>query len=116
MPQKSSTIRPMMTLDDAKRAVARLHVQLGGIVAKDKEQEVRGLALPVLDAVVTAAREHLLPGDPVIDMLPDLISADAIAMGEPIRAVDAYLAVSQIEEALNRASRHGGREGRATLR
>lgn len=83
--------------------VSRLHTQLGGIVARDQEQEVRGIALPVIDAVIAAARENMLLDDPVLAALPDLISPEALAAGEPIRAVDAYLAVGQIEEALDRA-------------
>jgi hypothetical protein len=88
--------------------IARLHVQLGGIVARDQEQEVRGIALPVIDAVIAAARENMLLDDPVLAVLPDLISPETLAAGEPIRAVDAYLAVSQIEEALTRAMNASG--------
>lgn len=105
-----------MDLNEARRAIIRLHVQLGSIVAKDQEQEVRGIALPVLDAVVAAARKHLLLDDPVLGALPDLISPEALEAGEPVRAVDAFLAVSQIEEALARAiARAPTSEGRARL-
>jgi hypothetical protein len=103
-------------LQEAKSAITRLHVQLGGIVSRDQEQEVRGIALPVLDAVLSAAREHLLLDDPVLASLPDLISPEALEAGEPIRAIDAFLAVSQVEEALNRAlAARPTREGRARL-
>jgi hypothetical protein len=41
-------------------------------------------------------------------VLPDLISPEALASGEPIRAVDAYLAAGQIEEAFERAMTAAG--------
>jgi hypothetical protein len=44
----------------------------------------------------------MLFDDPV-QVLPDLISPETLAEGAPIRAVDAYLIVGQIEEALTRA-------------
>jgi hypothetical protein len=50
----------------------------------------------------------MLLDNPVLAALPDLISPEALAAGEPIRAIDAYIALGQIEEALNRAMRAGG--------
>jgi hypothetical protein len=92
-----------MTPRQARDAVTRLHTQLESIVGRDQEQEVRGIALPVIDAVIGTARENMLLDDPVLAALPDLISPEALASGEPIRALDAYLAAGQIEEALLRA-------------
>lgn len=92
-----------MTPTEARRAVARLHLQLADIVKSDQEQEVRGIAVPVLDRVQSAARENLLEGDPVLATLPDLISPEAIESGEPIRAADALLVVGQLDAALDRA-------------
>lgn len=102
-----------MTLEEARRAIARMHVSLREIVAEDQEQEVRGLALPVLDTVISAAREHVVAGDPVLDVLTGLITAEAIEAGEPVRAMDALLAVEQLELALDRAiaASRGEQEG-----
>jgi hypothetical protein len=58
------------------------------IVDKNQEQEVRGIALPVVDAVLTAARKHLPSDDPVLDAIAGLVTPAAIAESEPIRAVD----------------------------
>ncbi len=73
------------------------------MAARDPEQEVEGLAVPVLDAVVSAAREHVLLDDPVLDVLPDLISPFTIGEGKLIRAVDAQLVLAQLKLALDRA-------------
>lgn len=88
--------------------ITRLHEQLGAIVARDQEQEVRGIALPVIDTVIATARESMLLDDPVLAVLPDLISPETLAVGESIRAIDAYLAVGQIKEALTRAMNASG--------
>lgn len=63
-----------------------------GPLERDPEQEVQGMALPVLDAVVSQAREWR-PSDPVLDRVSDVISPAAVEAGEPIRAVDALLVV-----------------------
>jgi hypothetical protein len=85
--------------------VQRLAETLEKIVTMDPEQEVMGIALPVLDATLSAARDFL-PHHPVVTAAQDVISADAIAMGEPIRAIDAYLVARQLAEALHRAEFH----------
>jgi len=55
---------------------------------RDPEQEVRGIALPVLGAVIEFARSAL-PDDSVVAEIRDIVSAEQIASGDPIRAVDA---------------------------
>jgi hypothetical protein len=92
-----------MNVQEAREAVIRLRADLEQIVKRDQEQEVQGLALPVLDAVLGNAREHVLPEDPVLSALTDLISPETIEHGESIRALDAYLVAGQLLEALRRA-------------
>jgi hypothetical protein len=105
-----------ITPEEARQAISQLHIALYNITKKDQEQEVRGIALPVLDAVLSAVRGSLLDGDPVLATLPDLISPEAIEAGEPIRAVDALLVVGQLENALDRAiSARPKNEGTARL-
>jgi len=105
-----------MTPREAHQAISQLHVQLINITSKDQEQEVRGIAMPVLDAVLSSVRGSLLEADPVLATLPDLISPEAIETGEPIRAVDALLVVGQLEIALDRAmSARPKNEGTARL-
>jgi hypothetical protein len=61
------------------------------ITQRDPEQEVRGIAVHVLDAVLQAVRSTL--GDhPVVAQMYDVLSVESIEEGEPIRAVDAYVA------------------------
>ena len=102
MKDGGQSVQPM-DVRQARTMVGRLQKTLEGIVAKDQEQEVRGIALPVLDAVVAAAREWVTPGDPILDRFPGIISAETIAEGEPLRAVDVLLAVEQLKLALDRA-------------
>jgi hypothetical protein len=76
-----------------------LHSQLQAIVHRDPEQEVRGMAVPVLDAAIEMAKSAL--GDhPVVATVAGLYDADAIGEGEPVRAVDLMLVVGQLQAAL----------------
>lgn len=93
-----------MDVKEARVAVGRLFLTLREIAKKDQEQDVMGIAVPILDMVVSAAREHVLPGDPVLDRLPELFSSDmSDPWGDSIRAVDALIAVEQLQLALDRA-------------
>jgi hypothetical protein len=50
---------------------------LGGISQGDPDQEVRGIAVPVLDAVLKAAKDTL--GDlPVVAQMYDVISVESM--------------------------------------
>jgi hypothetical protein len=92
-----------MNLSEAQESVLRLRQTLAEIVKGDQEQEVRGVALPVIDAVIEAARAHVKQDDPVLNAITGLISPETIAEGEPIRAIDALVLVDQLLVALNRA-------------
>jgi hypothetical protein len=48
------------------------------------------MALPVLEAVICSGKEQLR-GDPVADTIRDVISPEAVATGQPTRAVDALI-------------------------
>jgi hypothetical protein len=86
--------------------VLSLRNHLQAIVDKDPEQEVQGLALPVLDAVLTEASRLLPAGDAVVEASRGLITPDTIAAGEPMRAVDLLLVADQLYQALKHANRH----------
>ena len=77
-----------------------LKAQLEAIVARDSEQEVRGMALPVLDAVIAEART-IFPNDSVVEAVNDVVSVETISEGEPIRAVDALLVVTSLHGVVN---------------
>jgi len=93
-------------LVDAVHRVLALRNQLQTIAAKDQEQEVGGLALPVVDSVLQEASNLLPAGDPIVDRCRSLITPETIAAGEPIRAVDAVIVVDQLYQALKYANRH----------
>lgn len=70
-----------------------LYRDLQKITERNPEQEVRGMAVPVLDACFRAFREHV-PDDPIVSALRDVLSPEAIEEGE-VRAVDAALVAGQ---------------------
>jgi hypothetical protein len=57
------------------------------ISQKDLEQEVRGIAIPVVDVVSNTCRS-MLEGNPIVDAISDIITVDDIHEGEDVRAVD----------------------------
>ncbi len=97
-----------MDVRQVRTAVFAAWVQVSGIAGRDPEQDVRGLALPVLDAVVSEARDHLHFDDPILHTLPDLISPVTVGEGEPLRASDAAIALYQLKLALDRAVENEG--------
>ena len=86
--------------------VLSLRNHLQTIVDKDPEQEVQGLALPVLDAVLTESSKLLPAGDVAVDASRGLITPGTVAAGEPMRAVDVLLVADQLYQALKYANRH----------
>jgi hypothetical protein len=84
---------------DAKRRVEALIRSLGALTARDPEQEVQGLAVPVTDAALEAIKQSK-PDDPVVVTLVDLFSADIIGAGQPIRAADMLIVAEQLDAAI----------------
>jgi hypothetical protein len=89
---------------EARNLLRALKASLRRIVERDPEQEVQGIALPVVDEVLRVARD-VLPGHPVIARMEDIVSPEMIASGEPVRAVDALVVVDMLFEALKDAAR-----------
>jgi hypothetical protein len=83
----------------AKRRIEALIKSLETVIWRDPEQEVQGLAIPVLDAALGDIRVAL-PDDPVVASLVDLVSADWIASGEAIRAADMLHVAQQLDAAI----------------
>ena len=85
--------------DDLNRSAQcraeQLYTDLARIAERDPEQEVRGIAVPVLDARIEALRE-VVADDPVVSRMQDVISTETVEAGEPIRAVDALVVLGQI--------------------
>jgi hypothetical protein len=72
-----------------------LYKTISELAAKDPEQEVQGIALPVIDAVLAKVRS-LAGDDPVVEAFADIVSPDRIAMNEPVRAADLAVAISAL--------------------
>jgi hypothetical protein len=85
----------------AYRKVDELIRTLRRLVDGDPDQEVCGIAVPVLDAVITLARS-CVADDPVVSAIDDVISPDLIASGADVRAADALIVATQLRTALRR--------------
>jgi hypothetical protein len=87
---------------EAKRRVDALIRSLKTMVARDPEQEVQGIAVPVLGASLEAIKQAK-PDDQVVAAVVDLMSADFIGSGGPIRAADMLVVAEQLEAAIGPA-------------
>lgn len=85
----------------AKRRIDALIKSLTALVASDPEQQVQGFAVPVVAAALDDIKQAV-PNDPVVRSLVDLMSADAIGSGDPIRAADMLVIAEQIDAAIGR--------------
>jgi len=83
---------------EAKRRVVALIESLELMAVKDTEQEVRGIAVPVLKATL-AYLKTITPEDPVVQSLiePYLWEAEG---DDPVRVVDALLVARQFDAAI----------------
>jgi hypothetical protein len=72
-----------------------LRQQLSELVDKDPEQDVRGIAIPVIDALVGEAKSFL-GDDPVVARVEDVLSAEAF--DGYVRAADLLLVVRILED------------------
>lgn len=84
----------------AYKRLLRLIATLKDYVQRDPEQEVRGIAIPALDAVLTHAKGVIDPNDAVVHAVADIISPESIGAGEPIRAADALIVAQMLFETL----------------
>jgi hypothetical protein len=84
---------------EAKHKIAALVETLEALTKRDPEQEVQGIALPVLDAVIESVRAAR-PNDPVVEAVRGIISPEHIASGDPVRAADALLVAKQLDAAV----------------
>jgi hypothetical protein len=87
-----------MNRDEARKRSWSLAKDLRRISDRDAEQEVTGIAVPVLDALLQAAKVFV-PDDPVVMAIDGLVTPEAVESGS-LRALDAYLVVHQLAQAL----------------
>lgn len=83
---------------DAKRRVVALLETLEPIVQRDPEQEIQGIAVPVLEATLDVLK-RALQDDPVVVAVVGAYEHE-ISTGEAVRAVDALLVAKQIDAAI----------------
>ena len=83
---------------EAKQRVEALIETLEPMVKRDPEQEIRGIAVPVLEATLDELKSAL-PDDRVVQAVVGAY-AHEIETGEPVRAADALLVAKQIDAAL----------------
>ena len=97
----------------------QLYGDLFAVIDRDPEQEILGIALPVVDCIITAAREAMTssaspePPAGLTIRIVDLISPAAVEAGVPIRALDAWIVVGQVLAALGEPSRASVASARA---
>ena len=84
---------------DAKARCNALIESMQALIARDPEQEVRGIALAVVDAAIRAVKEAK-PNDPVVAATAELFSADLVATGEGVRAADLLVVAKQLDAAI----------------
>jgi len=81
----------------------QLYEDLFAVIDRDPEQEILGVALPVVDGVMSAAREALTAAGTTTGLtarMVDLISPPTVEAGVPIRALDTWIVVGQVLAAL----------------
>jgi hypothetical protein len=76
---------------EAKKRVTALIEALATIVKEEPDEKVQGMALPVLHSVIDAIKDGIGRDNSVVQSAAGVISPDAIASGEPIRAADALI-------------------------
>jgi hypothetical protein len=84
---------------EAKRKVEALIATLQELIKRDPDQEVQGIAVPVLDATLGEIKAAK-PDDAVVKSIVDVVSADTIGAGEPIRAADMLVVAKQLDAAI----------------
>lgn len=82
----------------ARKQVRQLHATLEAMNRRDPEQEVRGIAVPVMDAIISSAKTFVAD-DPVVATIRDVIAPESIEE-EHVRVFDALLVVGALREAL----------------
>ena len=83
-----------------KDMITTLVETLERLVDRDPDQEVQGIALPVMDAVIEAVRQVLPENHPVVKAARSVMSPELIESGEPVRATDALVVAKQLDTAI----------------
>jgi hypothetical protein len=96
-PHHTTVATPDAGEHDIGPQLRQLYRDLLAVIERDPEQEIVGVALPVVDWVMSAARDLLSERrNPFAAAMVDLISLDTCGGGLPVRALDAWLVVGQL--------------------
>ena len=85
-----------MNESEVRRTIKEIIRVLETLYEGDSEQELQGDAVLILDDVISSAKQ-LLPNDPLVQEIPDAISPEALAAGEPIRVAEALARVRYLQ-------------------
>jgi hypothetical protein len=85
--------------DECRRRLWQLRSTLKEYAERDPDQEVEGMALPVVDAVLAECR-RFVENDPIVRTIEDVISPENVYRGEGIRAADMRIVVEQLLQAI----------------
>lgn len=91
----------------AKDRVEALIETLTMLTNRDPDQEVSGIAVPVLDAVLDAIKDDIGRDNPVVQSVAGIISPEMIESGEPLRAADALLCAKALDAEIGHRPRPG---------
>jgi hypothetical protein len=101
---KADTLAAIKALQANTEAIAPQRSALRKVEALvqvlSPEQEMEGIALPVLAEVIGLARSFVAD-DPVVKAMQEVISPDLIAANVTVRAADALLVATQLRTALH---------------
>ena len=78
----------MPTTTETRQLVAQLYADFSRLYDRDVEEEISERAMPVIDAVLSEVKRHLAADDPILATIHDLVSAETISTGDPIRVAD----------------------------
>jgi hypothetical protein len=84
---------------DARRRVDAMISSVTTLIQRDPDQEVRGIALDVVDTAITAVKTAK-PDDPVVAATASKYWDDAIGSGKGLRAADLLVVAEQLAAAL----------------
>ena len=89
--------------DELECQLRQLYLDLLAVIERDPEQEITGIALPVVDWILSASRDCLAgrtATKALTNAMVDLISPLTIQDADPIRALDTWLVVGQVLAAM----------------
>ena len=98
-----------MEAQEARRWLLDLEHKLGEMVRRDREAEIDASTLQVIEALIAAAEEHLLPDDPVVEKVDKFFSAASLGGGLPVLASQVEIVVGTLARAMPPLPREHGR-------